>query len=248
VHPNVESGAELLKRILSERKKKWEEKNPGRKYKEPVEPDTSNLPELPKGWVWATTDQLLSFVTSGSRGWAKYYSETGSLFLRMGNLDHDTINLDLADIQHVNPPEGAEGTRTRVMSGDILISITADVGMVGFVPDNFEEAFINQHVALARPGNSIHNEYLAWFLSSKNAQDQLKDLQRGATKVGLGLDDIRAVNVPLPPPTEQNGIIEEIDRCFSVVKEVQISVESNIKRGERLRQRILKKAFSGRLG
>jgi len=61
----------------------------------------------------------------------------------MGNLDHDAINLDLSDIQRVQPPKGAEGSRTRVLPGDILISITADVGMVGLVPTAFEEAYIN---------------------------------------------------------------------------------------------------------
>jgi hypothetical protein len=113
-----------------------------KKYKEPAGPDTANLPELPEGWAWAKSDQMFSFVTSGSRGWASYYSEIGSVFLRMGNLDHDTIQLDLADIQRVQPPDGAEGLRTRVTAGDILISITADVGMIGMVPEGFEEAFI----------------------------------------------------------------------------------------------------------
>lgn len=104
----------------------------------------------------------------------------------MGNLDHDTINIDLSDIQRVQPPEGSEGMRTRVKSGDILVSITADVGMVGLVPDGFEEAYINQHVALGRPG-SLNVIYLAWFLACKNGQDQLRRLQRGATRLVLVL-------------------------------------------------------------
>ena len=84
---------------------------------------------------------LFDFVTSGSRGWAKYYADKGALFLRMGNLDHASISLDLTDIQRVDPPEGAEGTRTKVERGDILISITADVGMTGLVPSTLEKAF-----------------------------------------------------------------------------------------------------------
>lgn len=60
---------------------------------------TANLPALPEGWVWARTDQMFWFVTSGSRGWAEYYSETGPLFLRIGNLDHDSISLDLREMQ-----------------------------------------------------------------------------------------------------------------------------------------------------
>jgi type I restriction enzyme, S subunit len=133
--------------------------------------------------------ELFSFVTSGSRGWAKYYSDSGPAFLRVGNLDHDSVSLDLRDVQRVRPPSDAEGTRTRVQPADILISITADVGMVGIVPDDFEEAYINQHVALARPNSTVHPPYLAWCLSSPPAQRQFRELQRGATKVGLGLDD-----------------------------------------------------------
>ena len=81
-------------------------------YDEPAAPEVCALSPLPEGWCWATTAQLLSFVTSGSRGWAQYYSESGPMFIRIGNLDHDSIRLDLSDIQHVSPPAGAEGTRT----------------------------------------------------------------------------------------------------------------------------------------
>ena len=94
--------------------------------------------------------ELLSFVTSGSRGWAKYYSDTGPLFLRIGNLDHGSISLDLSETQRVQPPSGAEGLRTRVAAGDLLISITADVGMVALAPAEIEEAYINQHVGSKR--------------------------------------------------------------------------------------------------
>ena len=45
----------LLERILAERRARWESQEKRRgKYKEPSAPDTSTLPELPEGWVWAT--------------------------------------------------------------------------------------------------------------------------------------------------------------------------------------------------
>jgi type I restriction enzyme S subunit len=246
-HPEVEPASELLKRIHVERKKSWAAGNPGKEYKESDEPETSNLPALPDTWVWSRTDQLFHYVTSGSRGWASYYSESGPAFLRMGNLDHDTVNLDLSDIQRVQPPRGSEGMRTRVLPGDILISITADVGMVGIAPTDFEEAYINQHVALARPVIAVNHVYLAWYLAGKNGQDQLQKLQRGATKVGLGLDDIKSVDVPLPPIKEQQAIVAEFERRLSIVNELQTQVEINIKRAENLRQAILKSAFTGNI-
>src|SRR5437764_14921031 len=89
---------------------------------------------LPAGWTWAKTGDLFTFVTSGSRGWAKHYSEDGPTFLRIGNLNRKRIDLDLSEIQHIRVPTGPESERTRVQAGDLLISITADIGSVGVVP------------------------------------------------------------------------------------------------------------------
>jgi type I restriction enzyme S subunit len=261
-HPRVEPADKLLGRILAERHKKWEEaelakmKAKGKmpkddkwqkKYKEPSQADISTLDELPNGWNWLTSDQLFWFVTSGSRGWSKYYSDSGAVFLRIGNLDHDTVSLDLKKVQFVKPPRGAEGTRTRVEENDILISITADVGMIGVVPRSFDEAYINQHISLARSVSSVNSLYIAWYLTSRLGQNQFIALQRGATKAGLGLDDIRSVNIPMPPFEEQEEIISQMEKRLSVVDEIEIEADKNLKRSVRLRQSILKKAFSGRL-
>lgn len=238
----------LLGRILKERREKWEEEQKSTKYKEPAAPDVSGFGELPEGWIWVISDAIFWFVTSGSRGWAKYYSDTGSLFLRVGNLDHDSISLDLNNIQRVKLPVQVEGTRTRIITGDILISITADVGMVALVTENIEEAYINQHVSLARSISSISSHYLAWFLASRDGgQKKFMKLQRGATKKGLGLDDIRSVNIPLPPLAEQHRIVEEIERRLSVADAIEKTIDQSLKQSERLRQSILKKVFEGKL-
>ncbi len=259
----LEPAADLLARILEERRAKWERdqlakmqaagkppKNDDwkRKYQEPAAPDTSELPELPEGWIWVISDSFFTFVTSGSRGWAKHYSDSGSLFIRMGNLDHDSITLDLSEIQRVQPPSGTEGTRTLVQSGDVLVSVTADVGMIAVVPEQIEEAYINQHIALARPVKTICVEFLAWFLASQEGgQSQFKLLQRGATKTGLGLDDIRAVNVPLPSLTEQQQIVSEVERLLSIADAMEQTIAQSLKQAERLRQSILQQAFAGKL-
>jgi len=258
-----EPADQLLTRILKERRATWETEQLAKmeaqgkapkddkwkaKYKEPAGPDTSELPELPEGWAWTISDSVFTFVTSGSRGWAKYYAEEGALFLRVGNLDHNSIKLDLRDIQKVHPPEGAEGTRTRVRAGDILISITAEIGMIAFVPEELGEAYINQHVALARPVETICKPYLAFYLvSDSGGQDQFLKLQRGAVKKGLGLDDIKAVALPLPPLSEQHRIVAEVEGRFSVLDKIEAAIAANLKRAERLRQAILKQAFEGKL-
>ena len=198
-------------------------------------------------WKEIQSRELFLFVTSGSRGWAKYYSEKGPLFLRIGNLDHNSIELDLTNKQFVTPPENAEGVRTKVQTNDILISITADVGMIALVPCNLGEAYINQHISLARPNSIANPVYLAWFLASPEGQTQFLSLQKGATKVGLGLDDIKNVIVPLPPLDEQKEIVRQVDKLFALADKVEEHYQKARARMEALAQSVLAKAFRGEL-
>lgn len=241
-HPDVEPSNQLLERILKQRREQW---NGRGKYTDPITPNDTG--DLPADWTQATSDQLVHFVTSGSRGWAKYYSDEGAIFIRIGNLEHENIALDLRDIQRVKPPEGAEGSRTRVQTNDILISITADVGMVALVDTDIGEAYINQHVALARPSKEVNPRFLAWLLASKPTKSQWKLLQRGATKVGLGLDDIRAVQLGLPPIAEQHQIVAEVESRITAIDHLESELNRQITRSNRLRQSTLAAAFSGRL-
>jgi len=198
-------------------------------------------------WQATTTGDLFQFVTSGSRGWAAHYSDTGATFLRIGNLNHDDIRLDLREIQRVSPPSGAEGRRTLVRPNDILISITADVGMAGLVPEGIGEAYINQHVALARPIAGSNGRFLAWVLASKPAKDQWKAMQRGATKVGLSLGDIRSIELGVPTLTEQQEIVRRVEALFAYADRIEARLSSAQKTVERLTPAVLAKAFRGHL-
>ncbi len=117
--------------------------------------------------------------------------------------------------------------------------------MVGLVPKDLGPAYINRHVALARPVPAANASYVAHYLSAaEGGWGHLKKLQRGATKVGLGLDDVRSVPVPLPPLAEQARIAAEVERRLSVLEEVEAVVRANLQRATRLRQSVLRAAFS----
>jgi type I restriction enzyme S subunit len=211
------------------------------------EEETRRQGEEVREWEEVLSGKLFSYVTSGSRGWAKYYSETGKLFLRIGNLDHLTIDIDISKKKFVNPPLNSEGTRTKVQLNDILISITADVGMIGLVPENLEEAYINQHIALARPNSLTYPPYLAWYLTSHEGQNQFQELQRGATKLGLGLNDLNNLIVPLPPLEEQHEIVLRVEQLFALAEKIEARYKKALARLEKIEQSVLAKAFRGEL-
>lgn len=204
--------------------------------------------DLPNGWLNATGDQLFSFVTSGSRGWARYYADNGPRFLRVGNLNRDAIAVDLKEVQCVRPPSDSEGTRTRVASGDILVSITADLGMVGVVQDGLGDAYVSQHLALARPRPGLFSPFIAWYLASKDGgQAQFSQMDRGAIKAGLSLDDIRSVVVPLPPLAEQRRIVAKVEALLAEVNAARERLAKVPAILKRFRQSVLAAACSGRL-
>ena len=145
--------------------------------------------------------EMSSIVTSGSRGWAKYYCDNGAKFIRIGNLTRNKIYIDLDDIQHVQLPDKAEGTRTKLAPNDVLVSITADLGSIGLVPNGIGEAYVNQHIAMIRFNNQMQGEFYAWYLRSEYGQQDLLRNKRGGGKLGLGLDDIRDSRVPVVSKT-----------------------------------------------
>ena len=199
-------------------------------------------------WKPTTAEKLFSFVTSGSRGWAQYYAESGAVFIRMGNLDHGTIELDMSDIQYVQLPDKAEGQRSLIEKNDILISITADVGMIGLVRDIDFEAYINQHVALARPAVPESAEFIAWYLVSDVGLQQFKNRQRGATKIGLGLNDIRTLSLNMPLQDEQTEIVRILSSLFDKEQQAKEASEAVLEKIDLLKKSILARAFRGELG
>lgn len=189
---------------------------------------------------------LTMVVTSGSRGWAKYYSNSGALFVRIGNLTHSGIDIDFRDIQHITPPDNAEGVRTRLQPNDVLVSITADLGSIGFVSEKVEEAYINQHIALVRFQNPVQGRFMAWYLRSEYGQKDLLKNKRGGGKLGLGLDDIRDTPVPIVDDITATEIVDKVEEQLSVCDSIEKTVDTALTQVDAMRQSILKQAFEGK--
>jgi type I restriction enzyme S subunit len=178
----------------------------------------SPLGRIPDDWEVTQLGAASTLVTSGARGWARYYAQEGPIFIRIGNLTREHINLRLKDVVHVQPPPSAEGRRTLVMPGDLLVSVTADLGIIGVVPDGFGEAYINQHIALVRPDNEkVSSRFLGWFLSSRQGQRQFRRLNESGAKAGLNLPTVRSLLFPRPSSQEQEAIAEIIDSSVAVI-------------------------------
>jgi type I restriction enzyme, S subunit len=239
-----ETGADLLKRILAERKKKWEEKNPGKQYKDPVAPDTSNLPELPNGWVWVSLQQVFQTITDGDHQ-PPPQTESGIPFLVIGNVR--TGKIDFSDTRFVSRAYFENIVEDRIpRKGDILYTIVGSYGIPVLIDaDNI--FCVQRHIAILKPMTLVEKRYLYHILKSNFVFTQATKCATGTAQKTVPLSGLRTISIPFPSAKEQRNILEELESCLSVADEIESAVDSNLTRAERLRQSILKKAFSGGL-
>ena len=166
----------------------------------------------PMGWKAVSVGDEIRFLTSGSRGWAKYYAKVGDTFIRIQNLKDG--QLDLGDIAFVNAPESAEAKRTKVEPGDVLLSITADLGRTAVVPRGIAKAHINQHLAILR-FTSLNPVFVSYQLASKGGQAQFDRLNREGVKAGLNFHDVKSIRLTNPPLKLQHrfaAIVESVEQ------------------------------------
>ena len=148
--------------------------------------------EFKDEWLDYSINDFAETVTSGSRDWAKYYSKSGDKFIRMTNLIRNGIYLNLDDLKFVNLPiDSNEGKRTSLQHGDILVSITAELGKIGWIPNDLGTAYINQHTALIRTNDKIDSKFLAYLLSTEKYNNQINGLNDSGAKAGLNLSTLR---------------------------------------------------------
>ncbi|MDP5138298.1 restriction endonuclease subunit S, partial [Rheinheimera baltica] len=218
--PNDEPASELLKRIAAEKEMLV---NAGKlKKQKPLPPitDAEKPFELPGGWEWCRISDVSMFTTSGSRDWAQYYSESGAIFVTMGNLSKGSYDLRLDNLRYVLPPKDGEGSRTKLEAWDLLISITGDVGNLGLIPENFGEAYINQHTCLLRFMPSCRNRFFPELLRSPFSKIQFDAPQRGI-KNSFRLSDVGEMLCPIPPSQEQLKIVAKIDELMAFCDQLE---------------------------
>ncbi len=176
-----------------------------------------------EGWQESRLEEISESITSGPRGWACYYAEEGDYFLRIGNLTRKHLDLRFDDVVMVQPPAGAEGVRTALAPGDLLISITADLGIIGVVPDWMGVSYINQHIARARLNRSrVNPRFLGYQLSGQIGQKQFYRLNDVGAKAGLNLPAVGRLKIWLPPLAEQNQVATALDAVQMSLREDEV--------------------------
>ena len=177
----------------------------------------------PNSYPIGQLSEHIEFLTSGSRGWAQYCVDNGSeWFITIKNVKDCRISID--NMQPINAPDNAEAKRTKVQEGDLLISITADLGRTGVVTKEIADhgAYINQHLTCIRLNKEILNPlYVAFFMERPAGKEQFEAKNQSAVKAGLNFNSINSLRLLVPPMDEQSAFVEfvhQVDKSKVVVQ------------------------------
>ena len=187
----------------------------------------------PNSYPISQLSEHIEFLTSGSRGWAQYCVDNGSeWFITIKNVKDCRISID--NMQPINAPDNAEAKRTKVQEGDLLISITADLGRTGVVTKEIADhgAYINQHLTCIRLNKEILNPlYVAFFMESPAGKEQFESKNQSAVKAGLNFNSINSLRLLVPPMDEQSAFVEfvhQVDKSKVVESIHRMNVLFNI--------------------
>lgn len=189
--------------------------------------------------------RVVSRLTSGPRGWAQHFTDQGGArFITIGSLQRNDIELDLTRAISVKPPMGVEAARASVHRGDVLLSITAEIGSVGVA--RTDGGFVSQHVALMTP-HGCDADWLAFAMFAPFVQAQLDSLMYGGTKGQLALEDIAGIRVPVPETRLQKALVARLKRSRDVSFRAAARIDAQIELLRERRRALITAAVTGEL-
>lgn len=249
-HPPRESGADLLRRILAERRARWQAdpRNARKTYVEPAGPDTTDLPDLPEGWVWASLQQA-AFISGGVTVDKKRLPVDGVEvpYLRVANVQRGWF--DLKDVKKITVERGRVPDLT-LQRGDILLNEGGDRDKVGrgWVWDGQIEGCIHQnHVFKARPVSSfVDARVISAYMNEVGRQFFIDESKQTTNLASISLGKISKSPVPIAPLLESVEIHERLAN-MSIANFQEGMLSELDKAPNDLRQSILAAAFRGEL-
>ena len=241
---------ESIERLLAERRTLWESRSSGRrKYKEPVAPDVTGLPELPEGWAWAGMSQIADVQGGFQKQPKRKPKDNPFPYLRVANVQRGKLDLD--EVHEIELFSG-ELDKLRLVQGDLLIvegnGSQSQIGRMAVWNDEIADCVHQNHIIRARPHQGIIPAFVEYYWNSSEGSARVHDIASSTSGLyTLSVSKLSKLPVPIPPEAEQSRIASEVERRLSTIQVAEALVDASLNRADQLRQGILRQAFCGRL-
>lgn len=171
------------------------------------------------------------------------YSDDGYFLMRITNVQQGYIQNN--NPKYVNIPYKSKLQQFILNEGDILMSLTGDVGRVGVLKEENLPAALNQRVAriIIKSLLNLDEKYLFNLLNSDEIREKIESLGHGAAQLNVSTKDILSIEIPLPPLSTQKKIVAKLDSVFAEIDKAKTASEANAKNAEVLFQSYLTSVF-----
>lgn len=255
--PQGESALELLDRIRAKRRAQWEEKEIKKvkgkqlsfndswkhKYEEPPAPDTTQLPELPDGWIWESVELLSERIVDCPHSTPEF-TKDGEYCIDTNCIESGRIRFDKA--RFVTPTCYLDRvSRLEPRQGDILFAREGTIGTTAMVPPNIKLC-LGQRMMMFRPAEMIPS-YFMWSMISDVFVRQWRPKVMGTSAQHVNIRDLRVMALPVCSLLEQQEIVRQVNHYFELADQLEARFEQAAALVEQLPQALLAKAFSGQL-
>lgn len=230
----LEPASKLLERIAKEREKFAKGKT---KKLPPL--NISELPELPTGWEWARIKEICDLI-NGRAFKPIEWSSNGLPIIRIQNLNNPDVSFNYCDFEVENNYIVDDGQLLFAWSGTPGTSFGAHIWKRG-------KAVLNQHIFKVEIDISYINKTFLMYLMNHNVTEYIRKAHGTAGLAHITKGKFEESPICIPPFVEQQKIVAEIERHFSIADQIEQTIEQGLKQSERLRQSILKRAFEGKL-
>ena len=252
--PNDEPASVLLERIRAEKERLISEGKIKRSRKTLNTTDThhyeQDVPfEVPQGWVWCKLDDL-AFYKKGPFG----SSLTKSMFVLKGDNTYKVYEQKNAiqkneklGTYYISKEKYQELIAFAIQPFDIIVSCAGTIGETFVLPQEPMEGIINQALMLVRLYNRDIEKFYLLYFDYILKEEAYKESKGTAIKNIPPFDVLKNFYIPLPPFSEQQRIVAEIERWFALIDTIEqgkVELQTAIKQ---TKSKILDLAIHGKL-
>ena len=196
------------------------------------------------GWVEHTLGDLIE-IQNGYAFKSNDYTDAGYFVIRISNVQDGEITL--ANPRFIKLAD-KKLERFILNDGDILISLTGNIGRVGIIQEDQLPAVLNQRVArITIKDQDADRSFLFRFLLSRTFRESLQEAGHGAAQQNVSTKEIEAVRLSLPNKKEQRRIVEDFDNFAEETQRLARLYERKHGALEALKKSLLHQAFTGAL-
>jgi type I restriction enzyme S subunit len=204
-----------------------------------------SLPEPPEGWAWVRIQDIAQLIRNGYSGKP---TKNGSVpILRISSVR--SMSVDPSDTRRL---EGEIQVYEKFIASRGCLLITRYngnpdlVGVMGLLrspdPVVHPDKLIRVEIDLL----CIDNQWVEIAFNTGVTRKLLRQrIRTTAGQAGISGQDVKQMPIPVPPIREQHRIVAEVERRFSVLDQVESTVNATLKRCGQLKQAVLKRAFGG---